>query len=593
MKVKVKRISLGYLEEPQKGKKINKKSARKGRQVSGHQRDFILSQNTLDKMQENISSLKTKEFQKLKENYIASSITYEVSFNQFLLSSNAYSKEILKPVQEQNKHLIESHLTLSKTLENQKTRLLELEKQIKELISRKSPYLLNEISMPKFGTKDYFDPDHIKMFPVVSSDDDISIKSLFELLSEWGENIGLSEQGLKHAIFTRLRGKRAKAWLTYKKLSLREAIQNLICQFDKIESRQSHKDKINNFKVEIGEDIQNSTQRLLSSINKYLEYVRDEKEKLILRKELIKDKLNVLLSPRAYREVFRVIELRNQCGSEIGEKELLSLIHTESMFDQRTKEDQSYVQLNNISSIEHDTVDDSSNDSSYEINAIEHKRTFNESLDNKMSHKIPKMNDRKILVPSRKHDSSNPSPISPIAIGRNNIPYVTVNKPNPMNRFHAKNFGSDNSTVRPQNENRFRDIIRERNAPLRYDIQPSKERSYGGVDQNYGYPRYNRNREDYNQFRRRNSYPGNRQQYSDNNTQLRYNNYRQGKNNLPSGLKHNLQVRSNPPSIFQQITVDELNAICIECPKDAGEHTVSQCQRTQVFRKGPNLQKII
>ena len=541
------------------------------------------------------------EFSKLKESYISAQITFEVSNNQFAMSSTAYENEILKPPQEQNKNLISSHLTLKSTLDLQKSRLLDLEKQLKELVARKSPYLINEIKMPKYGTKDFFDPDHIKMFPVVSGDDDISIKNLFELLSEWGEGIGLSEKGIKHALFSRLRGKRAKAWLTYNKLPLKEAVTNLILLFDKIESKHKHSTDIENFKPEVGEDIQNSVQRLLQYINKYLEYIKDNKERKILRKEYLKSKLSVLLSPRAYREVFRAITLKDQIGEEVSEKELLSLIHTESMFDQRTKEDKSYnINLNNIKlESEEGEEGEEGEEDTFELSAIEHKRP---SMGDTFSRqpKIQKHNDRKILVPNRKHDGSKPNPI---IIGRNSTPYVTVNNPT-MSKYHPRNPSNQSSSptnsFHQRNSNdRVKEFIHSRNSPLIRDSRGNQQ--YSNQYRNFDDNRYSKSFENFrtNNRQRWNSYPSNdyKNSYPSNDyiTGPRFNNSYRNRNSYKqnNGLRHNLQVRTNPPAIFQQISMDELNSLCVNCPKDLGNHKVSDCPKLegQVFRRASRINR--
>ena len=87
-----------------------------------------------------------------------------------------------------------------------------------------------------------------------------------------------------------------------------------------------------------------------------------------------------------------------------------------------------------------------------------------------------------------------------------------------------------------------------------------------------------------------NSRNGYNNSYNDRNRGYRsnhqFNQNRNGYDPNRSNLKHNMQVRTNPPSIFQQITLNELNAICAECPKEDEQHKVANCPNVKVFRQG-------
>ena len=591
-----------WVENPQKGKKTVK-TFKHARKIPAENKTKlnVLSLNELNRMEEEVSALKTEEFNKLKDLYESSYLTFQVSMNQFNISSKNIDEEMEKPRREQNQALISSHLSLKTTLENQKVRLQKLEKQLRELVQRKSPYLLNEIKMPKFGQKDFFDHEKIKLFPIVTNDDDISIKALFEMISEWGQNENLSEKGFKHAIFSRLRGKRLKAWLDYKDQPLKEAITNLILLFDKHDSPLKYATDIKNFRKLDGEDIQNSTQRLLLAINKHLEYVKDNHERQIIRKELLKDKLDKLLSPRAFREVFKMMEKKNQLGEDLSEKELLSAIYTENMFDQRSQADRSYVQVSNVNLRETNDDNTFENEDGLECSAIEHKRRSDGSFANRFPEKANETSDRKILSAKRSFPQSGNlanNSTKPIVIGRNNTPYVMVKNPNPMNRYHPRqrnqsSYPAINSGPTTTGYERVKDFIHSRNAPLIPGSNQARER------QSYNQPDLSEHRQYYpNNYRfdARQQRNPNRNYFAPNqrnNSLYRFpnrNNYGYRQNNFSNGLRHNLQVKTNPPAIFQQISMDELNAICINCPEESEKHKVSDCPQLegQVFRKAPS-----
>ena len=141
-----------------------------------------------------------------------------------------------------------------------------------------------------------------------------------------------------------------------------------------------------NFSRNPNEDIKNCVQRLIGAVEKYLEN-KPNREKQVLKMEYIKDKLDKLLSPTALREVHKMIENKHQLGEEVSEKQLLTCIYKEDMFDKRTENNQNYIKLQNINVgnntqegvdfNENDDID-SLSDGLYdlELNAAEHKRGF-------------------------------------------------------------------------------------------------------------------------------------------------------------------------------------------------------------------------
>ena len=576
----------------------------------------FLSLKDLENIEENISTLKNSEFQKLKEQYEQAIATLQVSENQFLISKNALEKAI----QENNIEFIRGHKSLRDSIENQKKRLKQLTTKIKDLVSKKSPYFPSEIKMPRLGKKDSFNAEQIKLFPTVGSNEDISIKDLFLVLSEWAENEGLSEKGLKRAIFCRLRGGRAKSWLRYKDLPLKDAILSMINLHDRSESVMKYASQIKSFARQSGEDIQNSVERLLVSINKYLENKTVEEQK-ILRKEILISKLSGLLSQRGYLELERKMEEKRQIGSELSEKEILSLVYTEHIFDQRSNDQKSYLQINNVEKLEsreENPIDDITQQlSELELNAIEHKRRIDsykghEGHDFKQAKTAtnPRLDsDRKILSASRQYGTtpnSNSENISrignnrnskPIMVGRDGQGYVKVGNPNPNNKWHNRNTRDsyDHSRIQDQFRNQDRkEFIRSRNSPL-------LQNSLDDNNQRYRFEgRYDRNTQNNfrsdNQFsrQRRNSYPNNpnvRNQGNYGYRDLRRNNFgnRGSYTSNGGGLRHNMQIKSNPPAIFQQISIDELNSICLKCPRDGKSHNLAQCPQVQVFRKAPTM----
>ena len=66
--------------------------------------------------------------------------------------------------------------------------------------------------------------------------------------------------------------------------------------------------------------------------------------------------------------------------------------------------------------------------------------------------------------------------------------------------------------------------------------------------------------------------------------------YRNGFNPNKGNLKFGQQFRTNPPAIFQQISMEELNSICVSCPKSQSQHTVANCPNSKVFRRASNQQ---
>lgn len=558
----------------------------------------MLNSEDLDKLEREVNELKRPLFDKLKEKYINNTTTFKVSNSQYVISKQVFDLESKRPDKERDNEVIAAHLSLKSSIVDQRTRLKELEKELVQLSQRKSPYYVAEIHMPKFGPNDRFDAEDIKVFPVVATDQDISIKDLFELLSGWAEDIGLSEKGLKRAMFSRLRGERAKAWLSYYKQPIKEAITSLSLLYDKNDSPLKYGNEIKNFTKNPNEDIHNSVQRLIRSIDKYLEN-RPDHDKKVLRMEYIKEKLDKLLSPRALREVFRMIEEKHQLGEDVSERELLTFIYKEDMFDKRTEGNQSYIRLQNINYDSNcetscegadvtDTDDiDSLCDSIYglELNAAEHKRPFDDSLENTRSNFKQARTDRKILHPVKKIGGNNP-----IVIGNQGTPLVRIGNPNPNNRWHNRSSQNPTSNDKfnqsrnlPYNPNQFRNLY-SRNAPLQnYQSNFRPQMKYNRSNdfdrfQTNGYNGSYNSRNGYN-----NSYNDRNRGYRSNH---QFNQNRNGYDPNRSNLKHNMQVRTNPPSIFQQITLNELNAICAECPKEDEQHKVANCPNVKVFRQG-------
>ena len=585
-------LSFGYTPDLGSSKYIEGSSFnRHARKKNSNIELDFLSFKSLDKLGEGVNELKRASFEKLKEQYKNNFTTLQVSTSQFLISKQVFDFEMRqKPEKDRDDELIASHLALKSSLDDQKIRLKELENKIKEIAKRKSPYCVSDISMPKLGNIETFDADAIKMFPIVGSDEDISIKDLFDMLSEWAEDIGLSEKALKRAIFGRLRGQRAKAWLSYQKQPLKEAITSLSLLFGKNDSPLKYATEIKTFSKGPNEDIQNSVERLIRAINKYLEN-RSDHDKKVLRFEYLKEKLDKLLSPRAQGEVFKYIESKRQVGEEVTERELVSLIYKEDMFDQRSEANQNFVKLQNIN-VESTTedFDDEINDlcdryATFEINAAEHKRPFSSiSHDNSpdsRNFKQARPNERRMISPVRRQGGSNP-----IVIGNQGQPLVRVGNPNPNNRWHNKSRQNSNGRFSQSNQQGSQDFrnLHSRNAPLQQqDFRPQT--------------RYNRNADsdrrfqsnDYSRPQYQNS-GFNRPQYQNNGynrSQYQNNGYNNGFNQNKGNLQHNLQFRTNPPAIYQKITWQELNSICVECPQGVEEHTKAKCPNFTVFQKAP------
>ena len=551
----------------------------------------LLSAEYLEKLSREVNELKKKELDILKDKYFNAVTTFNVSNSQYMLSKQQYDIENDKP-DNRNEAFIASHLSLKRSILDQKAKLKALKTQIEDLVNRKSPYYLNEIPMPKLGNREHFDPEELKLFPTIMNDDDISIKDLFvDQLSPWAEDLGLSEKALKRAIQTRLRGSRQKAWFQYQKQPLKEAITSLSLLFDKSESPQKYYNQIKEFRKHDGEDIQNSLERLISAVNKYLENY-SEHDKKVLRLEIIKEKLEKLLSTRALREIFRKMEEKHQLGEEITEKELISSIYKEDLFDRRSEGNQRYISLQNVNI--NDTCVNDDNDvygdlcedfNELELNAAEQKRRADISADDRQSFKYARTHDRPILNPVRKQ--------SPIVVGSQGKPLIKVGNPNPNNRWHSRiNQNSlQNEKLHPSSYNPRREFMNSRNAPLEQqnEVHP---------------PRYNPRREFMNsrnapleqqndryhpaESYRTNNFRGgyrakNFQQTSyGNRTQFRQN--RNGFTPNRPGLRHNMEFRTNPPEIQQRISLEELNSICVQCPKEEGQHTVRQCP----FHLAPN-----
>ena len=465
-----------------------------------------------------------------------------------------------------------------------------------------------DVQLPKFGTKDNFSYESLKMFPCVGNDEDISIKDLYNLLKDWAQDEGLSEQGLKRALLCRLRGARAKSWLRYQKYPLRDAITSMICLYDRQESIIKYSNIIKTFSRRAGEDIQQSVERLLSAINKYLES-RSPDEAKIIRKEILISKLPILLSSRGYQELERKMEEKRQIGVELDEKSIIQFIYTENIFDQRNA-DKTYLQLNNVEDDKINSLSDDFSRLSLDLNAIEHKRSIGphgniHDFKQAKTKQNPRLDsERKILSATRQFEPTasayggndskfiNDRENRPILVGRDNKPYVKVGRPNSENiwssRLKDRNQGYNqqfnkmgNQPIRPnfdQSRQNRSDFIASRNAPLNFkDRRDSTDfnnmngtnfrQSNFSNERRNSYPRYD--------YRRQNSYRG------DQSRQIRPN-YSQ------PGLRHNMQIRSNPPAIFQQISYDQLNSLCIseECRGDR-RHSVAECTKTQVFRKAP------
>ena len=572
---------------------LNKKPARRlsFREETEKENDFtFLSAEYLEQLSSEVNELKKKELDTLKDKYLNAVTTFNVSNSQYMLSRQVYDLEKQKP-NDRDEAFIASHLSLKKSILDQTTKLKSLKTQIEDLASRKSPYYQNEIPMPKLGKMETFNPEQIKLYPIIASDEDISIKDLFTSLCPWAEDQGLSERALKMAIQSRLRGSRLKAWFQYQKQPLKEAITSLSLLFDKSESPMKYANQIKDFRKLKDEDIQNSVERLMGAVNKYLEN-RSDHDRKVLRLEILKEKLEKLLSARAQREIFRKIEEKHQLGEEITEKELISSIYKEDTFDKRSEARQSYISLQNVN-INHNDIEDS-NSSFYgdlcedfnelELNAAEHKRRADIPSDERQSFKHARTHDRPILNPVRKQN--------PVVIGNQGKPLIKVGNPNPNNRWHNRTNTLQSERLHPSIYNPRREFMNSRNAPLEQQNEKMHQPSYNpkreftnsineaSEQQNV---RYQPTEYYYtNKFRggnkTRNYQPtnyGNRAQFRQN---------RNGFTPNRPGLKHNLQFRTNPPEIQQRIALEELNSICVECPKEEGQHTVGQCP----FHMAPN-----
>ena len=588
--------------------RIKRVEKKKDKTLSSKSDHFSLKE--LNKIEKDISAIKSAEFQKYKECYSTNLTSLNVCKNQIKLSEPRYFKEISKVSQEQDKDFINGHISLKETVSELEMKLIEIKENIEGLVNRKSPYSYGDIKMPKFGKKDSFQTESVKLFPIVSSDEDISIKDLFTCMSEWSENEGLSESALKRAIFSRLRGPRAKSWITYQKQPIKEAITSMIMLYDKHDSPMKYSNLIKDFKKLPNEDIQNSVGRLIHATNKYLEF-RPSSEQKVIRREILISKLGILLSARGYSEVFRKLEETKQLGCDLSEKELLSLIYTEDMFDKRSNMD-NYLQINNIN---REDAEDLCED--LELSAIEHKRKPGDPLDTPIfrrpDFKQAKTTSepslyRPIITPKR--TIPNYSSNKPIMVGRDNRSYVKIGNPNPNNKWHNR------ENYRESNHHRYgyddrKAFISSRNAPLvQQNPRLGQDRRYNNEEfrrhnnQGHGNYRYDNQRFDSEKYRnqRYNGQRYDRDYYYKPQTRVshpldpsyqrkpQYNNqndFRQNRNNFHNGIRHNVHVRANPARLFQSITVEELNSLCIDCPRKVEEHKISECPNLtgQVFRK--------
>ena len=554
----------------------------------------MFSSEYLDQLEKEVNQLKKPSFDKLKEKYINNTTTLINSNSQYVVSKQLFDNELQKPEIERNDAVITAHHYLKKSMDEQKCRLKQLEEKLVELSKRKSVYDVSEISMPKFGKKEHFDADYLKMFPLVGTDEDISIKDLFGMLAQFAEDCGLSENALKRAVLSRLRGQRAKVWVSYQNKSLKEAITSLSLLFDKNESPLKYANEIKNFTRNPNEDIKNCVQRLIGAVEKYLEN-KPNREKQVLKMEYIKDKLDKLLSPTALREVHKMIENKHQLGEEVSEKQLLTCIYKEDMFDKRTENNQNYIKLQNINVgnntqegidfNENDDID-SLSDGLYdlELNAAEHKRPFEDVDSSQPSFKHAR-NDRKILHPVRRMDGSNP-----IVIGNQGKPLIRIGNPNPNNRWHNRNNQNNPSNTKfnqggnpAYKTNQFRDL-HARNAPLQQQSYQQNSRPQMRYNRSIDFDRYQNNtgyKTSYNGSNGNRNYKTNQQ----------FNQYRNGSNPRGNTLQHNLQFRTDPTAIYQQITLKEMNSICLECPREDGQHQKYNCPKTTYFRQSTRPEK--
>ena len=641
----------------------------------------FLTSADLERMEGESSSLKSPEFKRLKEAFLMRKNILQSYQMQNGMSRPMFLLELRKPVDQRNNDIIENHNILQAAIRESRDQLLKVQKELQALEDKKSPYV-TEIKVPKFGKNDLPQTDILKMLPIVKNDDDISLRNLYDLIVKYGTKMQLSEDGYKYAITSRLKGKRAKAWLALQKYPLKEAITSLISMFDKQDSSFKYATKIQQFKKLAKEDVNNSITRLIKYCNK-AHPTKSEEVLKVLRCEIIMQKLDKLLSPRAIREIFRISEKKAQLGEELSEKELIDTIITEDMFDQRS-EGRSFVELHNMSKrhkIEYDSDQEyrrlSDSDSDFEINAIEHKRgpiddgtpsTYQKQaktdsnpeihrkfLNARRSSSNPEGRIRSASGTQIRTDQNGQRPYQeqgrrPIMVGKDNNPYIKVNSPNPNNKWHQK---FANRTDRSQGQsnastNRFiseprrnlREFLSSRNAPLAYKDNRNEGQNFQNRGQNSSQDnrRFWQNRENQNtnqrqmqgfqqQRTRHNSWP--------NQARNRYNSQNQGANFVPLGtnrynnrapfqnenrpyqnesryqngnrmyqnsdrfgnqsnrfqpnrgyqndLKHNMQVNTNPPSIFQQISMGRpaANALCLRCPKDQTAHSQAQCPRNR------------
>ena len=602
-----------------------------------------------------------------------------------------YINEIQKPFPQRNQEVIKSYMSLQEALKDTRVQLDNIEKEIKTLDERKSPYMSAEVKIPEFGIVDIPNADQLKMIPVVKSDDDISIKDLFELICSVGKRMGLSEEGYKYAITSRLKGKRAKAWISYQKLPLRQAITSLIALFDRQDSSIKYALKIKNFAMHKSEDLLNSIQRLLKYVDK-CHPTKSEEVLKVLRTETLMLKLDKLLSSRAQREVFRLSEKKLQGGEDISEKELIDNIYTEHMFDQRAGSERSYLEVHSIqpnsqgydsdNNYHHLSDDDSNSD--FEINAIESKRSADDAKFENSDRKQARLDDgqRRMLTARRStphdnrpnatiNDTVNSSVNKPRFIGNSDAPHIRINNPNPNNRWSNRprpqsgRFQSNDRTL-PNNVPRqsFRELLHSRNAPLQQQQQNRNDNGrfngrfengrFGSRNQSFG-NNFEREKPQWNDFNLRfgrpqntysgpssarqrvSSWPGQRSNSWSNqrpspysrpdyrssnftplgssrgqsfnsrspydrfrqNQQSQFNPNRSGVNpdgsyrtRFNNGLRQNLSVRTNPPEIYQQISMGKpsVNSLCMKCPREEKAHAEADCPRAgQVFRNNNRL----
>ena len=310
-----------------------------------------LTTDDLTTIGKEVGFLKLPEYKQLEEKYLNRLFTLNNLKISGKIAAKHYDAEELKDENERDQGIIDLYTTINSDITNFENEVEEIEKELKAMTSKDSPFEVSELKLPNtYGTEDT--PSFKKLLCVPNVDTNNSITDVWNFLVEIGSDLGLSKKGYERALWLKLDGEMRDTWQKYRKLDLKEAVDSLVKTFDNPLKSYHIKEKIALFRCKDTESAVNSIYRLLNMVDKAFGNSLDpnnENNLQVLRLRTLDEKLSkICKSNEMYKAVHKKLDLIRQSNKNPGISDYIQICQMEEESHERSQMAKLSMEVNQL-----------------------------------------------------------------------------------------------------------------------------------------------------------------------------------------------------------------------------------------------------